>query len=172
MKTSLRFVIPAVLLGALAVGATFAAPAGKSDKPAPEAVSSLAGLKDTPRLRLVLRRVIRELELTPAQVDAARGVLKTHHAELSAAVDAVAAARAGLRAAIRATPADPASLADGADAVAAAPRELVLATALVRADLRLILTEEQLAKLDQMETRLTDRVDKARDVLARWIEAA
>ncbi len=171
MKTSLRIFIPVVLLGSLAAGAAFAAPSIKADKTASGVVSSLSGLKDAPRLRLVLRRVIRELDLTPAQVEAARSVLKTHHAEVSAAVDAVAAARADLRATLRATPADAAALAAEADAVAAAQRELVLATALLRADLRLVLTEEQLAKLETLETRIIERIDHARGVFDRWVEA-
>ena len=104
-------------------------------------------------------------------MEAARGVLKTHRADVSAAFDGVAAARAGLRTAIRATPVDDAALAVGADAVAAAQRKLVLATARLRADLRQILTDEQLAKLDTLETRVADRIGKARGAFARWIEA-
>ena len=172
MKTTLRHLLPLVVLGSLAVGAAFAAPLVKADKAASQAVSSLDDLKDAPRLRFALRRVIRELDLTPAQVEAARGILKTHHAEVAAAADAVAAARAGLRAAIRTTPTDQAALAAGADGVASAERELVLATALLRADLRLILTTEQLARLETIETRITGRIDKARGLFARWVEAA
>lgn len=172
MNKTTRILLPLVLVGSLAAGALYAKPDLKADKAATQVVAFLGELKDAPRLRLALRHVIRELELTPAQVEAAREVLKSHYAEVAAAIDEVAVARAGLREAIRATPTDDAALALEADAVAAAHRDLILATATLRADLRLILTNTQLAKLETLEARFQERMAKARDVFAAWVEAA
>lgn len=169
MKTSIRILLPVVLIGSFAGGAAFAKPVAPAKV---VASTTLPELKDAPRLRLVLRQIIRELGLTSEQVKAAREVLKAHREDVSAAFDAVVAAREDLRAAIRATPTDETALAAAADEVGAAQRDLALATALLRADLRLILTAEQLAKLEKIETRVTDRIDKVREVLEQWVKAA
>ena len=172
MKQSSRMILSIALVGSLAAGALFAKPSVKAVQAVPKSIVLLVELKDAPRLRSALRQAIRELGLSPEQVDAARKVLKTHREDVAVAFDAVEAARADLHAIIRNTPTDDAALAGGADVVAAAQRELVLATVLLRADLRLILTDEQLAKLSALEARLEGRMDKVRGIVERWIEAA
>lgn len=165
MKTTLRPLLSIACVGACAATAVFAVDA---NTPAPSSLSSGGpeALDGRPLLRFALQRIAEELDLTDAQRAAAKDVIRQHHGEVRAALDDARAARAELRDVIRSAGAKEAELSAAADKVAAAAREVALATARLRADLRLVLDEGQRAKVEELEARIQKRVGALRDAVA------
>ncbi len=165
MNKTLRFLIPVACVGAFSAAAVFAAGKKTPDTVSVPAVSA-ALPEGRPLMKFALRRVADELDLTEAQLIAAKEIIRQHYGEVHVALDNARAVRAELRGVIRSGKADDASLAAAADKVAAAAREVAVTTARLRADLQLVLDDEQRAKIEMLEARWHKRVDDLREALA------
>jgi Spy/CpxP family protein refolding chaperone len=149
-------------LALLSATAVFAAgltlsPAYAADEAAAQAPDEVAG-----RPGHFGRAFVRELDLTVDQRVALKGVLRMHRPLLRPLREQAQAEREALRALVVAPSLDENALAAQADRIAATHKQIVIASAHMRADLRKILSAEQLAKLETMREHGRARMQNGR----------
>lgn len=115
------------------------------------------------------RGLARELELTNEQRQELKAIMQMHQPVLRPLLDQAQAERAALRDLIAVTPLDETALATEADRIAATHKEIVIASARLRADLRTILTPDQLAKLEGWRAHAKARDAHGRARLREWL---
>lgn len=107
-----------------------------------------------------MERLLGQLDLTDAQRDQVRAVMREHDSELEALVEKTRAAHRAQHAAITATPLDEAEIrARGAD-LAAALTDTAVLRARIHEQVAQILTPEQRAKAEQLRTERASRIEE------------
>lgn len=151
MNPRLRTITAASALTLTLVPAAFAAgraPAG--------------GLRQLPP---AIERTVARLDLTPEQQQEIRAILASHKRELTVELRAVGGARQLLFEAIHADPFDEAAIRDAAALVAAAEAELAVTRGVVVSEVRVVLTPEQQAEVEEMLAQARDFVEAVIEVL-------
>lgn len=146
------FAMKNTLLPILAVAAVtvFFCPSASraADDPAPE----------HPRMQARADRIAKALELTDDQRHALKDVVRMHQPVLQPLMQEARKERQSLRSLSAADTLDDAALAAQADRIAATQKQIVIASAHLRADLRKVLTPEQLKKIQRWRARADQRV--------------
>lgn len=166
MHTKHRTILLATLLGGAAVTGILAA---TSLPVVPGTLLAPLAHGEHPAVRILIQRLVRELELTPAQLQSARSVLRAHEAEISGSFDTVAQARAELRRTIRSAPGDEVAIEAAVARVNQAEASFLLCSAHLRSDLVVLLEPRQRLRIEQIESRLEERFGDARLALTTWI---
>lgn len=145
MKCTKQIVLS--LAAALSLGATaFAAdPACPLGGPG----GGPGGLSPTERIERMMRRASHRLNLSDAQQTALKEILARHQSELSPLMDRARTERQALRAIVSAETLDEAALEKQAAKIAEITRELTIARAHLRADMKSVLSPEQIDTLMQ-----------------------
>lgn len=107
-----------------------------------------------------LREAIARLDLSTAQVQELKTILRSHAPELEAEATALLAARDRLFAAVHANPADERAIRSAASAVGAAEGNLAVTRAHVVAEARGVLTPEQQAEAQEMAQEARARLEE------------
>jgi Spy/CpxP family protein refolding chaperone len=164
MKRSLSLSLSAAALVA-AVAFSFAPAADQPEMPATAAAEDeIAGLPGG-----IGRGVARQLDLTAEQRHALKGVMRMHQPVLRPLMEQARTERAALQALIAAPTLDEIALAAQADRIAATHKQVVIASAHLRADLRKILNADQIAKLAAWRTHAKERAGHGRARFREWL---
>jgi Spy/CpxP family protein refolding chaperone len=139
---------------AVAAAATVAIPflSSAADEPAPE----------HPRMRQFAGHIAQALDLTEDQRHALKDIVRMHQPVLHPLMQQARNERQSLRALITAEPLDEGALAAQAGRIAETQKQIVIASAHLRADLRKILTPEQLTRIEAWRDRAEERAGGAR----------
>jgi len=152
MKTGTQFTITAALMASLTIGAiAYAAPAARE-----------AGHR-----RGMLGERLASLGLTDEQKARLKDTLQAHKATVKPLVDKLVAERRALQDLIHTGKADEAAVRAQAGKIAAVEADLAVERAKIVAELRPVLTEEQIKKLQEMKGEFRDRVDQFRERVAK-----
>jgi len=160
------------LLATLVIaGGFFSLPVRAADDTQPE--SAGPGIEESTELAAVAghfgRGLAKELGLTAEQRKAAKEVMRMHQPVLRPLMEQSRAEREALRALIVAPTLDETALAAQADKIAATHKQIVIASAHLRADLRKVLTADQLAKVDEMRAGAGHRAKHGRAKFQEWL---
>lgn len=149
MKCTKQIVLS--LAAALSLGATaFAAdPACPLGGPDGGPGGGPGGLSPTERIERMMRRASHRLNLSDAQQTALKEILARHQSELSPLMDRARTERQALRAIVSAETLDETALEKQAAKIAETTRELTIARAHLRADMKSVLSPEQIDTLMQ-----------------------
>ena len=160
MKRSLALLSAAA---AFAAGLVFTPARAADDAAVPEA-DELAGVPGRHG-----RALARELDLTADQRQALKEVMRKHQPALRPLREQAHAEREALRALIVAPALDETALAAQADRIAATHKQIVIASAHLRADLREVLTAEQLAKVEDLRAHAVKRAKHGGAKFREWL---
>lgn len=120
----------------------------------------------------ILKAFIR-LNLTDQQKQEIAAILKAYQDDILTAVDAVVVARENLVETIHGTVYDESAVRKASQGVASAEEELAVLHAKVVSELKGVLTDEQLSKIEQLKSDILDRVksriDKIKALIDLWI---
>lgn len=123
--------------------------------------ATAAEKSDSPRGK-ILERISQQLELTADQRSQIKSILGDQQAELKPLVAALAEARKGLREAIHAKDATEGAVRAAASKVGSAEADLAVERMKIFAKISPVLTDEQRAKMAEMESRLAAMGEKTR----------
>lgn len=117
-----------------------------------------AAPSDRPARGPVLQHIVKELELTPDQIDKIKTVLRAQKETLVPLVKGLHESRTALLDAIHAKTASEATVREAASKVAALESDLAVERMKLTAKITPILTEEQINKVKQFEAKADDAV--------------
>jgi Spy/CpxP family protein refolding chaperone len=118
--------------------------------------------RDHPRMRQFARRIAQALDLTEDQRQALKDVVRMHQPVLQPLRQQARNERQSLRALITADQLDETALATQAGRIADTQKQIVIASAHLRVDLRKILTPDQLGRIEAWRGRAENRFEGSR----------
>lgn len=113
--------------------------------------------------------VSRRLDLTPAQRDQVKAILRRHQPAVAPLVDELRREHQSWIEQSRATDAKPEAVSAQADRVLAVQKRLMLEVAAARVELRAVLTPAQLAQLDELRDEGDKLFGKLRERFQSWL---
>lgn len=122
-----------------------------------------------PGVHLFAGIAMEKLGLTDAQKVALKETIELYRPELQPLWEKARADRVALRKIIATTPLDQMALESQADQISINQRQLLVVTSRMRADLRSILTRDQLDKIDTWERRVATRAGAFRASVLEWL---
>jgi Spy/CpxP family protein refolding chaperone len=163
LKTILLSLAAAAALGSLALALDSDTP-GSSASPQGAPVDEARG-----RMERLIKFAVDRLDLTDTQVTALKEVIRLHQPELQPLMERSRVEREELRAIVAADQLDEAALEAQAAKIAETTKALTIASAHLRADLRGVLTPEQVDKLMQARHHMAERRQHGREAFGQWL---
>jgi protein CpxP len=161
-----RSVFAAAGLAALAFGGLFAARLAADANP--DGGASL-GPEGASRPERFFERMARRLELTDAQRDQVRQILRAHAEEIEAQLSAGAEARRAVKDAVHADPVDEAAIRERAAEFGRVHGEGAILMARIRAEVLPVLTEDQKVKLETLHEKMRGKGRRRAREYSEWL---
>jgi len=150
----------AASLGSLALAVDTTPSSPSTDGPTP-------GPRD--RIERPMKFAAHHLDLTETQITALKEIFRLHQPELQPLMQRSREERDALRQIVAAGTLDEAALEVQATKIAETTKTLTIATAHLRADLRTILTPEQVDKLLRTRQHMAERRHRSREAFGHWL---
>lgn len=166
--TSLKKVLLS-LAAAAALGSLALAVDSSTSAPAAADLGGAQPAEARNRIERLMKFAADKLDLTDPQITALKEVLRLHQPELQPLMERARVEREELRAIVAAEQLDDAALEAQASKIADTTKALTIASARLRADMRTILTPEQVDKLMQARQHMAQRRQHGREAFGTWL---
>jgi Spy/CpxP family protein refolding chaperone len=114
-------------------------------------------------------KALKEADVTPEQGERIKGVLKKYYPTVNPLVDKFIAEHKTLREVLRRSPVDEAAIRGQSAAVAAVEADIAVQRAYIGAEIRAILTPEQVKELRSLEDQIAPFFQEKRERFGEWL---